>query len=516
MTATDANQPPYRWRQGLAVALVGVGLALLFFGPTDNWRWDPSFYYAQMRAPLIEGHLDFRPETVPPNGVSKRTVTGLQPSAWPIGPSILWSPFLLLAHIVVTASGNHQAATGFTAPYIAAVSAGSALYGLLGVLVTYRLCRLFGARGPALTATTLTLLATPLFFYVFRQPIMAHSASFLAAALLLLTLALLQRGDIPFAYSGLLLGTLVGLNMILRWVGLTLALLPALFFLYALVVAVRQRDNRRLRMIGGQIAIAAVIALIVVAPQMALWRRLYNVWFTVPLGGFSDSWLPVNFWNLFFHTNRGLLYWAPFVLLGMIGLARLEPRGMRLAVVVYLLAYCVLLGRWEIWTGGGGYGPRFFIETLPIVAVGFVCLIGGLWRFRWGRDAVLALAAVLIAHQFVLVTIVERAWLPLEVYFNGGPLGVGFQVDGLRRLLEHPAEWLQPRPFVGLDRQSLVASLLSGEMDWRNYVIPLIGAPLIGLGLGLAAAHARRRHLPLAAALLCVYMFGWFWFLLFV
>src|SRR3712207_2515440 len=118
-------------RELVILGAASVLLTLLFFSPTDNWRWDPSFYYAQLRSPIIDRDLDFRDETIPRDGVSRRTVTGLQPSPWPIGPSLLWAPFFLAAHVYVAVRPGISTEHGFAAPYIAAVAAGSALYGLL-------------------------------------------------------------------------------------------------------------------------------------------------------------------------------------------------------------------------------------------------------------------------------------------------------------------------------------------------------------------------------------------------
>lgn len=49
---------------GLLVVLVLCSI-FLFFGPTDNWSWDPSFYYAQLRSPIIDGDLDLSQEVIP-------------------------------------------------------------------------------------------------------------------------------------------------------------------------------------------------------------------------------------------------------------------------------------------------------------------------------------------------------------------------------------------------------------------------------------------------------------------
>jgi hypothetical protein len=111
---------------------------VVFFGPTDNWRWDPSYYYAQLRSPIIDKDLDYRNETDTSEIKTTYTVTGLQHSPWPVGPAILWSPFFFIAHAFETIV-SPMSATGFSAVYISLVSLGSALYGLLGVFLIYRI-----------------------------------------------------------------------------------------------------------------------------------------------------------------------------------------------------------------------------------------------------------------------------------------------------------------------------------------------------------------------------------------
>src|SRR4030067_3050087 len=182
-----------RWVKSLAgrkwapilVIIAGVLGMIIFYGPTDNWAWDPSYYFAQIRSPIIQNDLDFRNETQTLGIVTKVTVTGLQASPWPIGPSILWSPFFLLAHLFILII-NPAKATGFSSPYIALVSFGSALYGLAGVFVLYRICRTWADKYLSILTVLLCLAATPLFYYLFHQTFMAHSTGFLVASLMFL------------------------------------------------------------------------------------------------------------------------------------------------------------------------------------------------------------------------------------------------------------------------------------------------------------------------------------------
>ncbi|PYT52149.1 MAG: hypothetical protein DMG43_12590, partial [Acidobacteria bacterium] len=107
-------------------------LSLPFLNP---WvRGDGVGYYAFVRAPLIEHNLDFTKDYQHANesfrgprldeyGRPKsafRTPTGHLDNHFTVGPAILWTPFLLLAHAAVLlarALGSTVAADGFSTPY---------------------------------------------------------------------------------------------------------------------------------------------------------------------------------------------------------------------------------------------------------------------------------------------------------------------------------------------------------------------------------------------------------------
>jgi hypothetical protein len=499
----------------LLLIIIGIILSLIVcYGPIDNWRWDPSFYYAQLRSPIVEHDLDFRDETIPRDGVPFKTVTGLQPSQWPVGPGILWSPFFLLAHLYKLTVFGSQEATGFTPAYIALVSAGSSLYGLLGVFVIYRTCRIFATSDVSLMTALLVLMSTPLFFYIYRQPIMAHSSSLLAAALLLYAIVMILQEKIPLQQSGLIIGALVGLNTILRWLGAASTLLAMMLFLTMMIDAARQRNWQTVRDIMMQAGISGIIALLVFLPQMALWYQFHLAWVVTPISGFSSSYAPLYLVDLFIHTNRGILFWSPFILVGLIGLAWLPYPRLHIILLPYLLGYLYVLSSWEKWHGGGGFGPRFFIELLPVVAIGFASLAQKFWQDWRGKSLLLIGSTGLIIHQFALVTMVEQIWLPLQAYFDGEPVPIHYHMQALSRLISEPGHFFQPRPHIGVDRQTILVNVLAQRTDIHAYLIPITAILLIPAGILWYTCIEKHQYLHLVAVLITGYMVGWFCFLL--
>ena len=64
-------------RQLAVWAAVCVAAMIVFFGPTDNWLWDSSFYYAQLRSPIVDDDLNFRNETVMSGADSRADENGV-------------------------------------------------------------------------------------------------------------------------------------------------------------------------------------------------------------------------------------------------------------------------------------------------------------------------------------------------------------------------------------------------------------------------------------------------------
>ncbi len=507
----------------LLLVLGATLFMLFFFGPTDNDAWDPSFYYAQLRSPIIDRDLDLRGETNTRDFTINPTITGLQGSAYPLGPGLLWSPSFVAAHLL-TRLFTPASADGYTFLYISLTTLASAIFGALALLLIYRICRFFAPAGLALLATLMCLFASPLFFYIFRQPLMPHTTNLFASAGMLLAYLYLDEDDLLQRWSGLIFGVWLGLCFLTRWSGIILALLPLLYFGSRLMTALRRDERQALKIILLQVGVMAASFLVIVTPQLIFWHRVYNAWlvFPSPRTDYIASLLPPNFFQIFFHTNRGLPYWFPFAILGMLGYFFIPDRKLKLAAFVATFLLAFLLGYRRDWYGGGIFGARYFIEALPFLALGFVCLTRRIYPTPAGKLCLVGLAALLSAHQLMLLHAVEHAaepgWVSLQGYLRGKPLGVTWQVNAALRLLREPGSLLSPRPYVAQERQSVLVNLLAGVRSLQSYLIPGVAVlltPLIAAGALLLSRHATRRWLPLLSLGIIALMACWSLYLLF-
>jgi len=108
-------------------------------------------YYAYAQSLVIDHDLNFEDDwraatpgflkdRVDANGqllAEEYTVTGRLRNHFSVGPTILWAPFLTLAHagvIVANSLGAEIPANGYSRPYLAAMASATVLYGFLGLL----------------------------------------------------------------------------------------------------------------------------------------------------------------------------------------------------------------------------------------------------------------------------------------------------------------------------------------------------------------------------------------------
>jgi hypothetical protein len=238
------------------------------------------------------------------------------------------------------------------------------------------------------------------------------SEPLLAFALLLATYAAYRaRFDHSQSYLALS-GAALGLAVYTR--ERSVILLPP-FLLFVLLTQPRRQWT-------GWLAFLIPIAMAGVLIGVWNWLRFgsllttsYAAW--QPETGFSTP-IVVGVFGLWLSAGKGLLFYNPIVWLGLIGLISLWKRDRALAALIglSLLILTIFFARYDLWTGGWNWGPRYLLPLLPLLV-----LTAGQWvhanpsRFRRGLllavcalGLVLNVPAVLVDHSRYLVTAGER------------------------------------------------------------------------------------------------------------
>jgi hypothetical protein len=445
-TATSARRGlPYK--KMLFVCFV---LTLPIVNPTVHG--DGVGYYAYARAILIQHNLRFEEDWRHANRFfsssrvdeNKRlrpdeyTPTGYVDNHFTVGPAILWSPFLILAHcavLVTHAFGGHVSADGFSQPYVVAMAFGTAFYGFLGLLLSFLLAKKYVRDRWAFLATIGIWLATSLPVYMYFNPSWSHAHSAFTVALFIWYWDRTRRARTLGQYVAL--GLIAGLMIDVYFPNGVFLLLPIIEALLEHRASWKtQRWDLQKRLVFSEtlFVISAVVALL---PTLITRLIVYGGAFRI--GSYSAQawiWSAPHWGQVLFSSDHGALSWTPILALAIIGLF-MAPRNARITAL-YLgggaAAFYYVIACYPFWDGLASFGNRFLISLTavfvfglallferfgryfhddgrPFVAAGGLVILLSLWNagfiFQWGEHLVPVRGEIsfqeMIHNQFFIV-----------------------------------------------------------------------------------------------------------------
>ena len=354
---------------------------------------DGILYYHYVHSLVIDGDLDFTNEYLHfngPNGVPAPTPAGLPPNRMSIGMGIVWLPFFLAAHALAWLLGLPH--DGYSYLYQAAVCLGSMLYGFVGILMTYRLCRQYADAVTAVVAVTLIWFGSNVIYYMVAEPSMSHMASLGVVGSFLAWWRLNEERSSARYWIGL--GALGGLAALIRPQAILFMALPALQWLAEGVRLWKdRRDGQPLVAHVGRGALMGVTALAVFSIQLWAWRTIYGSVFE---SGYSYGdqqsfyWLNPKVFQVLFSLRHGLFTWHPIYLVGAIGLwwVAKQDRAYALLLALGLALQVYIVAAWRAWWQGDAFGGRMFISSAPIFALGLAQVVQRLYHLPGKRGAI--------------------------------------------------------------------------------------------------------------------------------
>jgi len=369
---------------------------------------DEIEYFAYLRSLAFDGDLDFANEyqhfyARDPQGLAgfretflerREPATGRPINFAPLGTALLWSPFYLLAHagvVVARAAGATLPADGFAWPYEAAAGYGSAVYGLLGLLLTHSCLRRWGGvPEPAASWSVLGLwLATPLLYYMTIAPGFSHACSLFAVALVVWLSARLASAAETSAARWAAVGAAAGLAALVREQDGLFIVIPA--GVLALETARRRRWGAGLLRV---LALGAA-ALAVFSPQLLAYHAINGGFGPSRLVARKMTYASPHFLQVLFDPGHGLFVWSPLLLLATLGLLLRRREALTALLAVSLLLQIWINGAIESWSQAGAFGSRRFVSATPVFAWGLAALLAAV-LVRLRREAVAAALAVFV------------------------------------------------------------------------------------------------------------------------
>lgn len=403
-------------RERAALILIGLYLLTLPLVTHDIRAADEIEYFAYLHSATFDHDLDFLneytyflnrfpekyacpPGSPPPPACKKfketfidtTTPTGLRPNFGPIGTAVLWSPFYAIGHLFALAgqaAGLNVAADGYSKPYLWAITFGSALYALAGLLLSYAICRALVGQAAAFWATFSIWLGTPVIFYSHLAPGYSHAASLFAVALFLYLWV--RWRDTLTVPRAIWIGVAGGLVAMIREQDALFLLVPALYAAFGILGALRGGAWRAAVASLGRVAVIGIAAIVTYLPQLLVYQILNGV--PRPNKDVSDK---MNiaapfFWQVMTDPAHALPFWSPIVLVALVGLGFLMRRNPRLALsllVGFLLTWYIN-GAIKTWTTAGSFGARRFLNCTPIFVVGLAYAYESVFVATRGRTIV--------------------------------------------------------------------------------------------------------------------------------
>lgn len=381
----ESSRPPLaRWQRALAAILVAVAALVVALADVRAARGSDPFGTLLVSTALVEhgtirldalgiAHLDQR------LGYRWFERDGHQYYVYPLGPSLLAAPLVGLARLAgvdVTVPDTEVQVQHWLVVLCTALT----------VVVLLQLARRLLPFGAALACAAAFWAGTSL-ASVTGAALWSHTPAVLLA---LIAIDMVVADELAQRTSR---WGLIGLVLFAAW----LCRPTMAVFAVAVLGWVALRDWRR------ALAAAAVVGSLLAAFAAFSWHefgQLLPPYYTMGTSG--GEFTTTGLAGLLVSPSRGLLVFSPVLLGAWITrpLARRDwplGAGWLLVAVGWPVVLVAALSRWEMWWGGGCFGPRLLTDALP----GLFLLTARVWPVRWPdglsgwlRVGVLATAAL--------------------------------------------------------------------------------------------------------------------------
>ncbi|MEK7078809.1 MAG: hypothetical protein AAB929_01955 [Patescibacteria group bacterium] len=288
-----------------------------------------------------------------------KTVTGVFNNPWLIGTSLFWIPsFFVISTLnfifnlkLSIFSSLYEVGCGVTGILLVL----SGLFLLESYLRHY-----FDKRVSSYTILSI-FFSTQLFYYASFEPALSHQVSFFLVCFCLF----LSKQKSTKHIVALAMGITVGLLSITR-MGDALLLFPWILIKFFEWI----RTNKY-----SYILLFILAFCISLIPQLLLQWGMYGSIFNNPYlrgeKGIPHLFTFLSIVNHLFSLKGGFLLWSPFIVFGIFGLIKI--RKFRFILIILAL-FTLLISSWETQIPAG-FGNRFFISTIPLIAPGIAYVI---------------------------------------------------------------------------------------------------------------------------------------------
>lgn len=347
-------------------------------------RWDDTAYYMIGKSIIVDGDVDYSNEQLRKEAYCDLNSLGNtnQGTRVPIGPSILWAPFILLAHILTLLfnvfSGGGLAANGYSPHYLLVTCVGSSIYTFLSLLISYKILTKFFSPKISLLSVLTVFLGNSLIYNAYVRMLMSHSPEvFTIAIFVLFFLNVVEKRELVHY---LLFGIASGLLVIVRYDNAMFLIMPVVHILSVFWSSIKSGRWHFFSVMLKYYSLAALVSFVVILPQFLHYYIQSGDIIPKTLGGHLSRTFDtiVGIKALFFSKTRNILWGKPIIIIGAIG-SFLFIRQNRLLGIAFSLIIIFgiswLFWRPHVYWWGMDFGIRHLIKLSLPLAFGYAAII---------------------------------------------------------------------------------------------------------------------------------------------
>jgi len=355
---------------------------IIYYGPTC-YSLDGYYYFSQLISIFEDGDLDIY------NNLANFPVENIEirVNAWSIGPAIFWAPFYIIGHLAfLIATSIFPSLIGMFPEEllifgldVGLANLGTIFYAYLGFKILGKaLNKYYNKKISPIFVLLFLFFCTPIIYYTFRLPLMAHTISFFLVSVLIYLWV--KWHDLLTTKQIILIFITLGLASIVRWQNL---LFVVIFLPQIKKTITHWRTERTfgkfLKPLFLHITIAFLSFLIAFSPQLIAWWLQFGI--PIPQAhSISDfNFLNPNFYEVWF-GRHGLFIWHPLFILCVVGLIFFFTQKDldKFDGIVLILAFILQSYLWSIWVSPWAYcsfGMRGLIGCFPMLSFGLTNII---------------------------------------------------------------------------------------------------------------------------------------------
>ncbi len=350
--------------------------------PSSVLTWDNFGYYLYLPALFIYQDLGIENRGVYEDLIEKynasgsfyqvtETEDGKQVMRYPVGWSILYSPFFFIGHGVAVFTDFKV--DGFSPPYQFAIGYGSLLFAIIGLFFFRKFLQRFFTDKLVAVLLGLVVLGTDYLHMTSMGSVHPHNHIFaLFAIFCWLTAKWHQK---PLKKYGFLIGLIGGLMMVTRPTAVLTFLIPLLWG----VSSFQDFKSKLLELftLYKHHIVSLILGVLLPGMIQMLYWKIYSgsiLFYSYQDPGVGFDFLNPHTLKFLFSFRKGWFIYTPLALLFISGFLcyqkRPHQKGLLIPILVYLLIHLYITSSWTCWWfAGADYSQRVMLKTYVVLAI---------------------------------------------------------------------------------------------------------------------------------------------------